>query len=792
MSGLRVTDVYKSLGVVFVDEVGDQFVADCPFTGKPRKLYVNKTDGRWILHSAEGGSGNVYTFLDRFVAHWRDETTALHWNRLAVLRGLPVAALRSPQIGLAFWATVGAWLIPVRSAKGSIVNLRVWHPPGGTKRVREARMLNLTGLAAGLWNEDETARRIEAGCEEVWLCEGEWDGIAARWMVRQACRETAVAVCAVPGAGVFKAHWGQRLLRQRVRLWYDADAAGAKGAVRAAKMLDTYGCDVEVRRWGATARDVEGFDMRDYVRRWSHAPAMGYSRILKRTEVFDWRRGVEKAGKADKAAAAAAARAALPGGAVGASGGRQIAATVLADEIGWEAVVRAFRSHLQMTPKLETALWVACAVAAACRLRGPNPLWMFLVGPPGSGKTEILSAFDGIPEVEYVSNIGPKSLVSGFNVQGGDPSLLSRLAGRALVLKDFTEVRDMNANDQREVYSILRGAYDGRVDRMYGNGITRSYVGSWFSLLAGVTDAIHLDRQTASGERFLKLHLGAAGGQHEEAIAYRAMESMFTDAGRSVELRTAVGRFLWSKMRRIDDWVSAGTLARQLPVVSRAVLGEVFRLSRTVSLLRAEVMRDVRGEVSLSKPARENVARVSQQLLKLAVFLAYVRGGRAVGDAELEVVERVAWDSSYGWSSDLLRILRAVEVDAAEAVRGGVASQGTLVGLTSTEIARRLRVPRTAIYRRLEDAEMVGLVSRTIGEPGGGRPSAVWRLAKRLRSVMAGRETLSNGGVKPVRDRTLAWAKAAQRKRAVRRLHGDAKKGVSGVRVTKGIAVKST
>jgi hypothetical protein len=59
-----------------------------------------------------------------------------------------------------------------------------------------------------------------------------------------------------------------------------------------------------------------------------------------------------------------------------------------------------------------TAVLAALATAAANRLPG-DPVWTLLVGPPSSGKTEIIDSLQLLPKAVSVSTVTKASLLSG-------------------------------------------------------------------------------------------------------------------------------------------------------------------------------------------------------------------------------------------------------------------------------------------------------------------------------------------------------------------------------------------
>ena len=117
-----------------------------------------------------------------------------------------------------------------------------------------------------------------------------------------------------------------------------------------------------------------------------------------------------------------------------------------------------------------------------------DPLWMNIIGPPSSTKTEILRAFDGHCSAKFISNLTPSTLVSGIIPKKGkpDPSLLPQLNDKLVVLKDFTTVLSMRSENQAEILAQLREAYDGQYSKLFGNGKEINWTGR-FGLIAACT-----------------------------------------------------------------------------------------------------------------------------------------------------------------------------------------------------------------------------------------------------------------------------------------------------------------
>jgi hypothetical protein len=136
---------------------------------------------------------------------------------------------------------------------------------------------------------------------------------------------------------------------------------------------------------------------------------------------------------------------------------------------------------------------MALATVIANRMDG-DPLWVFLVAPPSGGKTEVIRALDEAGDVYPLSSLTAQTFASGFERKGTETSLLPKIDGKTLTMKDFGTVLTMYREKKAEILAQLREIYDGGFIKEFGNGKTFRWSGK-VGLLAGVTPII--DREYA-------------------------------------------------------------------------------------------------------------------------------------------------------------------------------------------------------------------------------------------------------------------------------------------------------
>ncbi len=347
-----------------------------------------------------------------------------------------------------------------------------------------------------------------------------------------------------------------------------------------------------------------------------------------------------------------------------------------------------FKKWLQNTdPDL---LDVVFGAVLAHRLDG-DPVWLFIVGAPGDGKTECLRALSQHPDIYTLSTLTPGALISGYITDGPDPSLLPKIDGKILVVKDFTAVLEMPNEARSEVLGILRDAYDGEACKVFGTGETKRYQ-SRFGLVAAVTPVIdsYWGVSAQLGERFLRFRLPPMG---RKAKVRRALSNSNNERGMRIELSEA----------------ALGVLSQtpEPPEIPAGIEERLIALADFVALCRSEVSRD-RQNVIKYIPAPEVGTRVGKALKKLCMGIAMARGLAGVGDDVYRIVARIATDTMPSMRARFIEVLWRLRVNYEP---------------TAT-IADKAEVPTDTAKVWLDDLRLLGIVRRE----GGPRPGYTWNL----------------------------------------------------------------
>ena len=320
-----------------------------------------------------------------------------------------------------------------------------------------------------------------------------------------------------------------------------------------------------------------------------------------------------------------------------------------------------------------------------------DPAWLFVVAPPGSGKTSvsIMGASD-LPHVSVLSDLTENTFLSGFYGHR-EPGLLEKLGTTdsvgntftttgdgVFLVKDFTTVLTMRRDRRAAILSQLREIHDGQFRRDFGTGVTKIWRGQ-VSIVAAVTPVLDMYYSIFSvlGERFLQVrwHRPDSPEAGEWAIRQQGREQEIRD-----ECKAAI--------QPIFD--SALTAA---PVLSEAMTTRLAKLAEVAAIGRTKVIRSSFGGREIEfVPEAESNTRIAKGLAAIARGIAALNRHEQVQEDDLQDAFRVGLEC--------LPELRGRLVIAA--FRGG--------GIDAI-------VPRTNRDRQLEELQALELFTeRTLSE----------------------------------------------------------------------------
>ncbi len=277
-----------------------------------------------------------------------------------------------------------------------------------------------------------------------------------------------------------------------------------------------------------------------------------------------------------------------------------------------------------------THVYAVLGTVAANILPG-DPVWLGIIAPPSSAKTELLNSISMLPHVVQAATLTPAGLLSGTskkqydkNAKGG---LLRQFGDFGIIaLKDFGSILSMRPDAKAEVLAALREIYDGAWTRHVGTdgGRTLAWQGK-VALLFGATGVIdsHYGVIGAMGDRFLFSRLAPVSkGQFGRALEHVGSATAQTRK----ELAESVAR-LFAGIRPEPRNISAEEIERIDNTITKVVR------------LRGSVERDRHTREIEAVYGAEGTARIGLTLERLLAGLDTLGVDRATA---LEVIESVA------------------------------------------------------------------------------------------------------------------------------------------------------
>jgi 5S rRNA maturation endonuclease (ribonuclease M5) len=333
-------------------------------------------------------------------------------------------------------------------------------------------------------------------------------------------------------------------------------------------------------------------------------------------------------------------------------------------------------------------------LAAVVANREPgNPVWLLVIAPPASGKTEFLDSLLGLPNMFSVGTLTEASLLSGSpnreKSKDSTGGLLMEIGKFGMIVcKDFTSVLSMSRELRGPLLAALREICDGSWTRHVGTDGGRAL--PWkgkVAVLGGCTPVIDQYHSVIAslGERFLLCRIKDGDQKEQIAQGERALDHVGHESEMRAALRTAVTGFL-------------GKIKSKPLKLDRDAKTRLSTLATLTALSRSAVERDsYRREIDLI-PGSEKPARLVLALAKLFHGLQTI----GVSDEECwRLVTRVAHDCLPVIRRDVL-----------------VSLQESGATIDTPTLATQLAYPTVTVRRACEDLAGHKVLTRLAGGKG--------------------------------------------------------------------------
>lgn len=353
---------------------------------------------------------------------------------------------------------------------------------------------------------------------------------------------------------------------------------------------------------------------------------------------------------------------------------------------------RVCHKHLVMSD--DSYLDVVFGAVIANRLDS-TPVWLYLVGPPSSGKTEVLRCLTG-NHIYQLDKLTRKTLVSGWQdpkERKRENSLLPLLDGKVMVIKDFTAMIHDRKENLLDTIGQLRAASDGYYTGVFGTGKSKTFV-SKFGIIAGVTNVIDKHRGLLAelGERFLTYRCPDVS---DEEATLRCLK-VLSKAGlkqQQAEMTAAATKVLQTPLHKV--------------ILSDSFKNKIIEIAKFVAVARCEVVRNPYSKEP-EIPIPEVPTRLTRQLCDLAVGIAIIQGRRYVTKDIQQLVQKTALDSLTLKRLRLLKVLYTAFPSS----------------LSTNQVTTAMRYSESIVRRWLEDLHLLDLITQEVVE----KNKTLWKI----------------------------------------------------------------
>lgn len=316
-----------------------------------------------------------------------------------------------------------------------------------------------------------------------------------------------------------------------------------------------------------------------------------------------------------------------------------------------------YKQDMTITQSFEDCMAVCAAVNIAVALEG-DPLWLYLVAPPSSGKSTICELL-GSDEIHTCCMDTLTGIVSGDRK---GRHMIPMMQGRCVIVKDGTLLLESSPQQLSNVYGELRSVYDGSLVKHFRNGVSAEFSNVAFGMIIGITERVYSLNMAALGERFLHCRMETTR-EIEQIRNRQAISRIFDNTKRTnfegnesgdsrsfPKQRAYTAGFLSHLHTRIrsEDIIKPRYTDYDLQLIQ--ALADVIACSRAQAPRSkdpsAELLYDARPEAS---------TRVVKQLSRLALCLCYVLGVNSITSQIRELLTKVALDTSFSRQHNIIR-----------------------------------------------------------------------------------------------------------------------------------------
>jgi|GEM_PF-1874083 DNA-binding transcriptional ArsR family regulator len=310
-----------------------------------------------------------------------------------------------------------------------------------------------------------------------------------------------------------------------------------------------------------------------------------------------------------------------------------------------------------------------------------NPVWVLIVSPSSSGKTELIFLLKKAENVIPLSDLTPQTFISGKDREAGLLLKIPSGIPTILLIKDFTTILELPKEKRCAIFSQLREIYDGKYSKAFGTGEKIDWEGK-IGIIGGVTQIweTHYSASQILGERFLLWRLNYTESEIKEIIL-KSLNNQENIKNVRIELQEEIREFLNFILKE-----------KKNIVLTKDEYEFIITLSGLVAKTRSQIIRNGYKRDIDYIPDPELPPRIATQLSQLLSGLKLIEDNPS---ENLQIIRKIAIDSIPDKKRKIIEIFLGKETP-----------------LKLSHLTELTKLPETTLTRTLEELEIRGILEK--------------------------------------------------------------------------------
>ena len=355
-------------------------------------------------------------------------------------------------------------------------------------------------------------------------------------------------------------------------------------------------------------------------------------------------------------------------------------------------VVNEFKKEImKYFPDIAEELELVVAIHTSLNIKEiSQPVAIFLMGPPASGKTTTLELIKPLNDVIWRDNFTPAALVSGVKDMDPEEMLLYQLNEHTLVVPEFAPL-SQNQNAKQIMADLTRLCDSNGLIRQTGFGDIGFSKHMRFNLIFATVrfDEKSYTLMSTMGPRLLTIRFTKKKQSFADISKRLVKISQERPYSEKLEIGCKIVQTFMNKISKIyPNGISINSKMDDSSTVQT-----IADYSQLLAMLRGLVIKQ--GREFTSEVIKEDPQRCFTTLITIARSLSFIRGRSFISPQELSMIKRIVFDSADPNRVNILKNL----------LKNG--------SISTSKFVKDSGLSRATVYRRFHELVLLGLCNFT-------------------------------------------------------------------------------